>query len=351
MWTVNNTGVPTNLNVDFLRSGFEFKPDAPTLPAASPEFERKKNVSPESPRSRNRRLDDFYNKTLQSFQSQDLDAWDGMPCSPRRRLVVEEEATAPAGPAVVLNLDFLRSGAEFKPTPKTSRTNEVPSPRTTRNNRLEAFHQRSLEAVSSRKAEKSPIGINVDFLRSGAEFKPSPTMTRKGQTGETAAPSPRTTRHNRLEEFHQRSLRAATAHTATAPTSQDLVLNLDFLRSGAEFKPSPTMSRKGETAVPSPRSTRNARLEAFHKATLEAAKIRANQQMLADLDAWDGMPMAAPANTIVNLDYLRTNAFKDTHPTDAPNDATNGNQDARPARSRHQRLEDFYMSSIRVHNH
>lgn len=46
----NNT-----LNLDFLRSGAEFKVAAPSQPEAKPE---------EMPRSRNQRLEEFANKTL-----------------------------------------------------------------------------------------------------------------------------------------------------------------------------------------------------------------------------------------------------------------------------------------------
>ena len=51
-------------------------------------------------------------------------------------------------------------------------------------------------------------------------------------------------------------------------------LNVDFLRSGAEFKPSPPPERKaGSDAAPSPRSSRSARLEEFHRKTLQGEKI------------------------------------------------------------------------------
>jgi len=453
--------MPGTLNVDFLRSGFEFKKEA-TLPK-SPE-PAKKRASPESPRSRNRRLDEFYNKTLQSFKTSDLDAWDGLPCSPKKAKSSKTETTAPAGPAV-LNVDFLRSGAEFKPSPSLTRKGDtaVPSPRTTRNNRLEAFYKQSLEAanVSPRKAEKSPAVLNVDFLRSGAEFKPSPIQDRKNYTavpspnttrnnrleafykqsleaanassrktekspavlnvdflrsgaefkpsptlnrkGDTAVPSPRTTRNNRLEAFYKQSLEAATsprssrkdtpsvvnvdflrsgaefkpsptlerkgsvvpspntsrnkrleefynrtleaASNSPAPKEDVPVLNLDFLRSGAEFKPSPTTTRKGETAVPSPKTSRNARLEAFHKASLSAAS---EPVAVADLDAWDGMPIST-VPTVVNLDYLRTFAYKETHARDADQTTPTKIPDG-PTKSKNKRLAEFYATSMKVHD-
>ena len=98
-------------------------------------------------------------------------------------------------------------------------------------------------------------------------------------------------------------------------------LNVDFLRSGAEFKPSPTFERRtmgtSDTAAPSPRSSRNARLAEFHAKTLNAFKT-------SDLDAWDGLATTAPAPTItaasntsgqhgagpavLNVDFLRSGA-------------------------------------------
>eukprot|EP00037_Helgoeca_nana_P006523 m.60050 g.60050 ORF g.60050 m.60050 type:complete len:337 (-) comp17402_c0_seq1:115-1125(-) len=323
----NNT-----LNLDFLRSGAEFKVAAPSQPEAKPE---------EMPRSRNQRLEEFANKTLKAFEPSDLDAWDGLPCT--RRAAPANHGDGPA----VLNLDFLRSGAEFKPVHTVKRrTSTDASKRTTRNTRLEDFACKTLVAAQTRAPKPSTAAtdtpvLNVDFLRSGGEFKSSPSTTRAATTA--GAPSPRSTHNARLEKFHRKTLDAAQAPPRTTATTTTPVLNVAFLRSGAEFKASPPSTRRSTatTATPAPRSTHNARLEDFYRATLKAMEEK--QQVYASLDAWDGMPSAA--HSIVNIDFLRSDAFKSTHATSSAPMETDG----APSRSKNARLEDFYRQSMQAH--
>lgn len=225
--------------------------------------------------------------------------------------------------------------------------------------------------------------VNMDFLRSGAEF--SPTQTRKRMNDGTGA---RKSRNARLEEFYNSTLAAATndmkSKTDTsAAASLDAwdglsmhtnmesalsIVNLDFLRSGNEFKSNGNdMSDNDDFATAEERRmSRNAKLESFYNATLAAAaNTRTHGSSGADmLDCWDGMPCATTTHTsahtdammdvdtpttadsVVNMDFLRSGLeFKPT-----PDDGMHAH-DMREytLRTRNTRLDDFYARTLAVH--
>lgn len=140
------------INLDFLRSGKEFV-NSQNVEVANPIL-----------RNRNARLDDFYKRTLNVHQSasadmdsgaaesmdmtstehDDLDCWDGMPGP---MVVNTSDAVQPTS---VVNLQFLRSGAEFV-NQASDQKGESTRPRAgSKNARLEAFHQRTLAAFDKK---------------------------------------------------------------------------------------------------------------------------------------------------------------------------------------------------------
>mmetsp|Transcript_22052 Transcript_22052/g.66157 ORF Transcript_22052/g.66157 Transcript_22052/m.66157 type:complete len:268 (-) Transcript_22052:123-926(-) len=215
----------------------------------------------------------------------------------------------------------------------------------------------------------APLVLNVDFLRSGAEIRDAKAVNPDTKRGVSSPPR---TRNRRLDDFYNKTLeafkpadldawdglptarRAAVAPTASTPGAGPAVINVDFLRSGAEFKTYSTIDRPVTDAMPSPRSSRNARLEEFHRRSLEAAgastmgaddkeNAAGNAESAATLDAWDGMPMAENAPTIVNMDFLRTKAYAETQVSPSP---VAGVDSPRTTRSKNQRLENFYKASL-----
>lgn len=285
------------VNLDFLRSGAEFKP----VPIAEKTPEKTAATS-ETPRTtRNRKLDAFYKATLEAFKTTSANS-----------TTTEPKRSDVAGPAMIaeratmVNLDFLRSGAEFKQTstampPTTTATttaiwnDTMPSPRTTRNERLAKFYRESLAAAHAKAdfgemdtpaAVVVPSVVNVDFLRSGAEFNVSNVSMPKQSVGSDTRG---TLRSRRLDAFHDKTLAAFKSgdtlpsdrsQDSTATRTVESIVNVDFLRSGAEFnKPLTEMpvattvsNTNTNTSVPTLRTTRNERLARFHSLSLAAAQ-------------------------------------------------------------------------------
>jgi len=224
------------LNVDFLRSGKEFHAHPQEAAGTKRSFESS------STRNRNARLDAFYEKSLAAFESSDLDCWDGM----RRSSAGPAAVTTDTDSTVTFNVDFLRSGGEFHPSEAaklpmatfTAPEAAVPSPRTSRNERLRRFYEKSM-ASSSASTSKVADGATSTSIESRAG-------------GE-------------LDAWDGMSVSAQGA-VSNEPT----IVNLDFLRSDA-FKVTSTMDEAHERANRDvERVSKHARLEDFHRKTLNA---------------------------------------------------------------------------------
>lgn len=224
--------------------------------------------------------------------------------------------------------------------------------------------------------------VNMDFLRSGAEF--SPPTARKAMK---AMPQPRKSRNARLEEFYNATRAVHEVHevkSATdieaaasmdawdglsshnAPSTAPSIVNLDFLRSGHEFNSDGNpMGREGVTgSTPSPRTSKNSRLESFYSATLKAfeggAESADNDDTGHHLDCWDGMPCArvsgqhmdidtpSTADSVVNMDFLRSGAEFKATPSDGMHVDVPAAGEWTP-RTRNSRLDDFYARTLAAH--
>eukprot|EP00041_Stephanoeca_diplocostata_P007914 m.113624 g.113624 ORF g.113624 m.113624 type:complete len:250 (-) comp17091_c0_seq1:93-842(-) len=236
---------PSIVNLDYLRSGSEF----------SPETRRKKMVAAaqargeDSRKHRNTRLEEFYKSTLRphitsscgknefegcSVRSQtdcaaakDLDAWDGFSMT--------SNSGADEARNSIVNLDFLRSGKEFV---DSQDTNSINPPIRNRNARLDEFYKRTLDVHQGASAASADNGQKASDDFGGDldcwDGMPSPTMVDTSD--------------------------------ATQPTS---VVNMQFLRSGAEFA-DPAAVKAVESESRPRTGSKNARLEAFHQRTLAA---------------------------------------------------------------------------------
>jgi len=247
-----------NVNVAFLRSGRQFSrgvrcADRPSGVAASVGVARTTAAQ---------RLDRFYAKTsLAAAMANKL----APPVTVRPAVMVAAAPTA-AG----INIDFLRSGRQFAPKAPAMRRS---SPEQSRNQRLEKFYQGGLEEAPAapvparnRRISSSRAGVNVEFLRSGKQF----VVRGDGPvrpSGEGAAKST----NARLEEFFARTLAAAKAPLRPAPTQSPSapMLNINYLRSGAQFK-QPFAASQPQPAV-RVRQTRDQRLAEFHAQSQAAA--------------------------------------------------------------------------------
>jgi hypothetical protein len=127
--------VPSVINLDFLRSGQEF------IKSQNVNSDHESRV----PTNRNKRLDNFYSKTLEAFKdthgsdsSEHLDCWDGL--SSKNVVRMDEK------PPSVINMDFLRSGGEFTaPVGPMSHLKDFETrQRSGSHSRLEQFYARTL---------------------------------------------------------------------------------------------------------------------------------------------------------------------------------------------------------------
>eukprot|EP00051_Salpingoeca_urceolata_P026467 m.477411 g.477411 ORF g.477411 m.477411 type:complete len:356 (-) comp20837_c1_seq1:197-1264(-) len=224
---------PSIVNLPFLRTGLEFKPDAPLSDT---------KVHPEDLPTHHERLEHFFVSTL--------------------------TAAAKAAGARV-------PGSEGMPTPEQIR-------------KIRHDHLASKQSDDAPKSETSTRSdaksvVNVDFLRTGLEFKPAP-LKHETKTGEVGEDEPKLTKHERLEQFYKATLAAAKKAAETPlPKEQRAtsVVNLDFLRSGMEFESAPFAESKAKEAETRERSSTQSRLERFYQNTLKAASKVAEQGMLS----------------------------------------------------------------------
>lgn len=221
--SVSNPSLPQSiLNMECLNSG-EFNPSQETATGT---------VSYDGLKGPNAPLEYFHKSTLEAYLNAQnmknmtdaraaatMDAWDGLP--------MKSESKTPS----IVNLDFLRSGKEFTDNVKLA-MNDVPltppRERKSRNERLEEFYNAMLKPHTSDEAKESmdcwdgmsstssnvgrrgevaaPSVINMDFLRSGAEFNRAPYTN--GSTMHGPASNVLSSRNARLEKFYAKTLAA-----------------------------------------------------------------------------------------------------------------------------------------------
>lgn len=210
----------TGINIDLLRSGHQF--------VDSPESKHQVIAGLPSLHSRRR---DFYNRTLSAHKIGSLSNADtpqdkNHPQAPilQSRLAdtkaneAKEETADTTGNLISINLDFIRSGLEFSmdnaSSPEARRWDRFHS--TSKHSRLEKFHNDMLKAFSRSPAKKNSSaskpnvnlhGINLDFMRSGNEFK-GPTASSPEAKRWDRFRSHNRSKYSRLESFHSKTLSA-----------------------------------------------------------------------------------------------------------------------------------------------
>eukprot|EP00039_Didymoeca_costata_P031216 m.33729 g.33729 ORF g.33729 m.33729 type:complete len:207 (+) comp8592_c0_seq1:325-945(+) len=198
------------LNLEYLMSGRQL----------AAENDHWKQTQRKGTTSKNKRMRDFYNSSLDACTST---------------------------PKSIVNLEAINQALQ-KPARKD--TPALPRRGLCKNSRLDNFYNETLNVKQNTKNI-----INLDFIRSGKQL--SPASVRKEPETETRARS----RSMRLEEFHQKTLQASQESVKT-------VNNLDFMRSGKHLSPATHRKQPDESRSRS----RSMRLEDFHLRTLEAAK-------------------------------------------------------------------------------
>jgi len=290
------------LNLDFLRSGRQFE----ELPAASSYLLEQLAAGA----IQGERLRNFVAQTAQAAAI----------------AAARGRAPAPATP-LALNLDFLRSGRQF------AESRDSTGPRPSRRQRLRKFVEQTSKASAAaphRRRASSQAQENTAFLRSefarntGAKVQQSSWNAERDPRDEYfrnhAPPAFKKTRAQRLEEFYQKTLAAASpkaarkirAEVAAAVSSAPpapLGINVQFLQSGKEFSAVSVAGRRSRSRLggggaqaqaqvsAGPRRTKQQRLEDFYQKTLAAASPRDAQRMRDRVEA---------APTIVNLKFLQS---------------------------------------------
>lgn len=175
----------------------------------------------------------------------------------------------------------------------------------------------------------APTMVNDSFLRSGSEFRlPNNAAPDARRWDEPAAAVK--SRNARLTEFHNTMLaafapekaksQAAKNHTHTSP----MMVNVDYLRSGREF----TSSGYPTTTPAVSGRSRHARLEEFHRRTLQACS--------------SGRARASTENR-TQPSVLLNPKFLQSGQQFLPNTVHDGVKDVQPSRrTRHARLEEFH---------
>jgi len=176
--TAQGPAGPPALNVSFLRSGLQLKVQQSNA-ERDPRDEYPRNHRP-AYKTRAQRLQEFYKKTL-------------LAASPRaaRKMhaAMAADVKSTPTPSAGINIRLLQSGAPLAARTRTStRTRPSPpardgaGPRRTKQQRLEAFYQRTLLAASPREArqmrarvEAAPTIVSLKYLQSGFGFRPNTT--------------------------------------------------------------------------------------------------------------------------------------------------------------------------------
>jgi septum formation inhibitor MinC len=338
-----HAAAPGTINIDFLQSGRQFDTAPATVENGKPRM------------SKAARLEAFYNATLAATSTAPVRAY----------------AAAPG----TINIDFLRSGRQFDTAPASVENGEVGAVATkSRAARLAAFHKATLAAATVQ-APVVPV-LNVSFLRSGKQFGSCSARSTRNIAATFVPSGPKTSKFNRLHRYYNSTLSAHGGITPTATVSSDTMpptsVNLDFLKSGGEFKPKPLPIQarflsKAPGTPPHMRRSRAQKLEDFYQQTQEAVKAagcaaRAPFKPCATVTAStaDHTGTNGSTPTMVNLDFLRSglefmrqgNATASREPESNPTTATDvsidaASVDSRSARkSRHRRLADFYKATL-----
>lgn len=293
-----------------------------------------------------------------------------------------------------INIDFIRSGGQFLPAPWQPEAREVLRP--SADARLRSFYAETASAAAraahtarghSARAAQAPARkrptpttvVNLAFLRSGMEFSPSnserdPRDEEERQTNAGGARSSETrstharaspagagarrTRAQRLEDFYQKTLAAASPRAArkmrsAVGTGQPTLVNVKFLQSGHEFSPG-SLPASGAGGA---RKSKARRLEEFYQQTLAAASPRMARKMRSQVEA---------TATLVNLKFLRSG--KEFQPAGLPEfdesgsifeeeaadnaarlqNAGHPSRPAGPKTTQAERLKRFYTSTLQA---
>lgn len=267
------------VNLDFLRSGGEF------VETSTMKAEETRGQS-----SANERLNAYYNRTIAAVEQ-----------AVENELVSRDFKVASNAPSTILNINFLKSGGEFVSNNRCDLVDRPASaarasPKTT-SQRLNDFYRATLSAVETsidfvsrdfKVVQEPPTTVvNLDFLRSGGEFKDSLTMPATERVRSHSM-------NERLNKFYDSTLAAVQTALQTDQVSRDFkvvhampaIVNLPFLRSGAEFtsgavpaaNPTPATGGKGQmpsAAAATPAPPAASRLERFHAQTAAAAMMAA----------------------------------------------------------------------------
>lgn len=214
--------------------------------------------------------------------------------------------------------------------------------------------------------------VNMDFLRSGAEF--SPPVSRKILN---KLEPKRKSKHERLEDFYKATLSAhqpvdmKSETDSSAAVSMDAwdglsmsksvgdsvpsILNVNFLRSGNEFTSNGRAMPECQDDTPREFLSRSARLERFYDSTLQVHQVSSPHNDNNNcLDCWDGMSSSVAvdvgtketADSVVNMDFLRSGA-EFTGISDGGLDVSEHREFI--PRSRNSRLDSFYARTLAVH--
>jgi len=209
--------------------------------------------------------------------------------------VIEQEGVTPdfkiakCEPQSIVHTDFLRSGAAVATSSRAEPEEDQSELSSSLNERLEKFHQRTQSAVQEAVEKESvsrdfkvakcePLTIvNLDFLRSGREFTPSPLHSDEDTPRKRSC-----SMHERLEQFYETTQAAVQGAVENDGLSADFkhakceartIVNVDFLRSGGEFSPR-TAARMAHDPLPGAAPVSAAKLDAFYAQT-QAAVARA----------------------------------------------------------------------------
>jgi len=172
----------TVVNVDFLRSGRYFVSDSSSNVDAAEERPRSHSL--------NEKLSKYYDETLSAVD-----------CAIKDEKVTRDFKVAKSEPKSIVNVNFLRSGAEFSNIEQQPH-DDLAGRTMSSNEKLNRYYEKTQAAAAraAQRAHTDPV-VNLDFLKSGKQFQDaapsSPASTRSVKTSNT-----------RLDDFYNRTAAA-----------------------------------------------------------------------------------------------------------------------------------------------